>query len=160
MRPLASREPGPIAAALDDPRACYGLIVDDVHVAPAILRLALRGLGQPMLVTDAMPPVGGDGEDFTLYGNPISVRDGCCTTAGGTLAGSLLDMASAVRNCVQLLGLPLPDALRLASATPATFLGLHDRLGHLRSGCRADMVALDPAAIRVVATWVAGRLCQ
>ena len=59
MRPLASREPGPIAAALKSPNTWFGMIVDGIHVNPAMLRLALRGLGQPILVTDAMPPVGG-----------------------------------------------------------------------------------------------------
>jgi N-acetylglucosamine-6-phosphate deacetylase len=65
-------------------------------------------------------------------------------------------MASAVRNCVKLLGMPLADALRLASAAPAAFLGVDDRLGHLRPGHRADIVAFDPAEIGVLATWVAG----
>ncbi len=156
MRPLASREPGPIAAALEEPGAWFGLIVDGEHVAPAMLRLALRGAAQPMLVTDAMPPVGGCGMSFTLCAKQVAVRDGRCTTADGTLAGSVLDMASAVRNCVRLLGMPLAAALRLASAAPAGFLGIEDRLGHLRAGYRADMVALDPEAIRVIATWVAG----
>ena len=68
MRPLASREGGPIAAALESPDAYYGLIVDGEHVAPAMLRLALRGAGHPMLVTDAMPPVGGSRSNFSLYG--------------------------------------------------------------------------------------------
>jgi len=157
MPPLTAREPGPIAAALENPRACYGLIVDGEHVAPAMLRLALRGLGQPMLVTDAMPPVGGSGRNFRLCGREITVRDSRCSTAEGTLAGSTLDMASAVRNCVRLLGLSLPDALRLAGAAPAAFLGLTDRLGHLKPGCRADLVALDPDEIRVLGTWVAGQ---
>ena len=157
MRPLASREPGPIAAALETPGAFYGLIADGEHVAPPMLRLALRGVGQPMLVTDAMPPVGGTGRSFTLCGKEILVRDGRCTTPDGTLAGAALDMASAVRNCVRLLGLDLPGALRLASAAPAAFLGVADRLGHLAPGRRADMVALEPTEIRVLATWVAGR---
>ena len=156
MRPLASREPGPIAAALETPGAFYGLIVDGFHVAPPMLRLALRGLGQPMLVTDAMPPVGGSRAEFTLGGKRIVARDGRCAADDGTLAGAALDMASAVRNCVRLLDLPLADALRLASAAPAAFLGLGDRLGHLAPGYRADMVALDPAELRVWASWVAG----
>ena len=59
MPPLAAREPGPIAAALETAGGWYGLIVDGMHVAPAMLRITLRGLGQPILVTDAMPPVGG-----------------------------------------------------------------------------------------------------
>ena len=156
MRPLASREPGPIAAALETPGAFYGLIVDGEHVAPAMLRLALRGLGQAMLVTDAMPPVGGSRSEFMLCGKPITARDGRCVSADGTLAGAALDMASAVRNAVRLLDLPLGDALRLASTAPAAFLGVADRLGHLAPGYRADLVALDPVEIRVSTTWVAG----
>jgi N-acetylglucosamine-6-phosphate deacetylase len=156
MRPLVSREPGPVAAALETPGAFYGLIADGEHVAPPMLRLALRGLGQPMLVTDAMPPVGGVGTEFMLGGKRITMRDCRITTEDGTLAGAALDIASAVRNCVRLVDLPLPDALRLASAAPAGFLGLGDRLGHLRPGYRADIVALDPAEIGVLASWVAG----
>jgi N-acetylglucosamine-6-phosphate deacetylase len=156
MRPMASREPGPIAAALETPGAFYGLIVDGEHVAPAMLRLALRGAGQAMLVTDAMPPVGGSRSEFMLCSKPITVRDGRCLTIDGTLAGAALDMASAVRNSVRLLDLPLEDALLLASAAPAAFLGVADRLGHLAPGYRADLVALDPAEIRVLVTWIAG----
>jgi N-acetylglucosamine-6-phosphate deacetylase len=121
-----------------------------------MLRLALRGAGQPMLVTDAMPPVGGKQPSFTLCGQPVSARDGRCTTAEGILAGSVLDMASAVRNCVRLLDLPLSAALRLASATPAAFLGVESWLGRLAPGYRADMVALDPDAVEIFATWIAG----
>ena len=156
MRPLASREPGPIAAALEEPEAWFGIIVDGHHVAPAMLRLALRGAGRPMLVTDAMPPVGGTRSAFMLYGSEITMRDACCFTRDGTLAGTALDMASAVRNCVRLLGLTLTEALRLAGPAPAGFLGLDDRLGQLAPGYRADMVAIDPEKIEVLATWVAG----
>lgn len=157
MPPLLSRAPGPIAAALETPGVWYGLIADGVHVAPAMLRLALRGQGQAMLVTDAMPPVGGTAGAFMLCGEQITVRDGRCLSEDDTLAGSVLDMASAVRNCVRLLGLALPAALRLASAAPAAFLGVDRWLGRLAPGYRADMVALDPAEVRVVATWVAGK---
>ena len=157
MRPLASREPGPIAQALESPNAWYGLIVDGVHVDPAMLRLALRGLGHAMLVSDAMPPVGGRHSHFTLYGKSIAARDGCCVTEDGTLAGTVLDMAAAVRNCVRLLGVALPDALRFASAHPATFLGLGQTLGKLAPGYRADLVAFDPTDVTVLTTWVAGQ---
>jgi N-acetylglucosamine-6-phosphate deacetylase len=156
MRPLESREPGPIAAALETPSAWFGMIADGVHVAPAMLRLALRGAAHPMLVTDAMPPVGGRAPRFTLYGNEIVVRDGRCARADGTLAGAALDMASAVRNCVRLLDAPLTDALRFASTEPARFLGLGKELGRLAPGYRADMVAFDPGDIGIVDTWVAG----
>jgi N-acetylglucosamine-6-phosphate deacetylase len=156
MRPLASREPGPIAQALESTDAWYGLIVDGVHVDPAMLRLALRGLGHPVLITDAMPPVGGSRSSFTLRGENITVRDGRCLMDDGTLAGTVLDMATAVKNCIRLLGVPLPAALRFASANPATFIGLEHMLGKLVPGYRADLVAFDPNNMTVFTTWVAG----
>lgn len=157
MRPLSSREGGPIARALESPDAWYGLIVDGVHVDPAMLRLALRGLGHPILVSDAMPPVGGHRSSFSLHGDTITARDGYCVRDDGTLAGTVLDMAAAVRNCVHLLGVPLPEALRFASTHPATFLGLGQTLGRLAPGYRADLVAFDATDMTVVATWVAGQ---
>jgi N-acetylglucosamine-6-phosphate deacetylase len=156
MRPMASREPGPIAAALETPACSFGLIVDGIHVDPAMLRLALRGAGRPMLVTDAMPPVGGTRPAFTLYGKEIAVRDGRCARADGTLAGAYLDMAAAVRNCVRLLGVPLQRALNFASRNPAAFINRGSELGRLAPGFRADMVALDAERVEVVETWVGG----
>lgn len=155
MRPLESREPGPIAAALETPTCWFGVIVDGVHVDPAILRLALRAAtSRPMLVTDAMPPVGGTRSAFVLYGETISVRGKRCERDDGTLAGAVLDMASAVRNCVRLLGLSLEQALTLASVNPGSFLNLE--VGRIAPGYRADMVALDPAEVQVLSTWIAG----
>jgi N-acetylglucosamine-6-phosphate deacetylase len=156
MRGLDSREPGPIAAALECTDVWYGLIVDGAHVAPAMLRLALRGRGRPILVTDAMPPVGGTRATFTLNGDKISFRDGRCTRQDGRLAGSCLDMASAVRNCMRLLDVSLTDALRFASTHPAEFLGLDTKLGRIAPGLRADLVAIDCKTIEVHHTWVAG----
>jgi N-acetylglucosamine-6-phosphate deacetylase len=156
MRPLESREPGPIAAALESEKAWCGLIVDGVHVAPAMLRLALRGRAAPILVTDAMPPVGGARSCFQLQGETIFVHGDRCVRGDGRLAGAYLTMAGAVANCVKLLGVPLTAALRFASTHPADMLGLGGRLGKLRSGFRADMVAFDASTVDVLDTWVAG----
>ena len=157
MRPLESREPGPIAAALESPGVFFGMIVDGVHVDPAMLRLALRGAARPMLVTDDMPPVGGQHSTFMLYGDEITVWNGRCLRSDGTLAGAALTMADAVRNCVEQLGVSLEEALRFASANPASFLGLDNKLGRLAPGYRADIVAFEPDTIDVVETWVAGQ---
>jgi N-acetylglucosamine-6-phosphate deacetylase len=156
MRPLASRAPGPIAAALETPDVWFGMIVDGEHVDAAMLRLALRGSAHPMLITDAMPPVGGRKSSFMLYDQEVTVVAGRCTRQDGTLAGAALDMATAVRNCIQLLQMPLTDALRLASTEPADFLGLGNKLGRIAPGYRADLVAFDPDDIKVWETWVAG----
>ncbi len=156
MRQMSSRDPGPVAAALESPGVWFGMIVDGEHVDPAMLRLALRGQAHPMLVTDAMPCVGGSKSNFTLYGQNIAVRDGRCTRQDGTLAGAALDMAAAVRNCVKLLQVPLTTALRFASLEPAGFLGLGGSLGRLAPGYRADLVAFDPDTLNVYETWVAG----
>ena len=156
MRPMSAREPGPIAAALETENCWYGLIADGIHVAAPMLCLALRGRGTPLLVTDAMPPVGGAAKLFSLYGREIVAKGDRVETKEGNLAGSGIDMATAVRNCVKLLGVNLTDALGMASRAPAKALGVENRLGRLGSGYRADMIALDPRDVRVLKTWVAG----
>jgi len=156
MPQLSSRAPGPIAAALESPCAWFGMIADGEHVAPAMLRLALRGCARPMLVTDAMPPVGGKKASFSLYGEEISVHGERCARADGTLAGAAIDMASNVRNAVRELGVPLSTALQYASTEPAEFLGLGTMLGRLAPAFRADMVALEPNSLNILETWVAG----
>ncbi|RDZ26666.1 N-acetylglucosamine-6-phosphate deacetylase [Lysobacter silvisoli] len=158
MTPMGSREPGGVGAALDDADSWCGVIVDGEHVHDASLRIAIaaKPRGKILLVTDAMPPVGGQREDFVLYGQTMTCRDGKCSTADGTLAGSALDMATAVRNTVERLGLPLDEACRMASTYPAEFLGLGHELGRIAPGYRADLVALDDE-LRVADSWIAGQ---
>lgn len=157
MSPLTGREPGAVGAALEDRDSWIGIIADGVHVHPASLRVALaaKPRGKVMLVTDAMPPVGADSPSYELYGEVITAVDGVVRNAAGSLAGSALDMATAVRNAVHLLGLPLDEAARMASRYPAQFLNLDDRLGEIAEGYQADLVLLDDA-LQVRATWIAG----
>jgi N-acetylglucosamine-6-phosphate deacetylase len=157
MPPFAGREPGIVGAALAEPRLMAGIIIDGIHVDPVSVRAAFaaKGAGGMMLVSDAMPSVGADVGAFELMGRTISLRDGRLTDADGTLAGAHLAVASAVRNAVTLAKLPLEDALRAASLTPATFLGLEHERGTLTPGARADLVALT-AGLEVIGTWVGG----
>lgn len=158
MTPLHGREPGVVGAALEDRGTWCGIIVDGHHVHPASLRVALaaKPRGKVFLVTDAMPPVGSDNPDYQLYGETITARDGVLRNCAGALAGSALDMASATRNTVQMLGLPLAEAARMASTYPAQFLGLGESHGRIAAGCVADLVSLD-AELQVVRTWIAGQ---
>jgi len=157
MTPFGSREPGVVGAALDDPHSWCGIIADGHHVHPASLRVAIaaKARGKMVLVTDAMPPVGADNPEYKLNGETIIVKDGICQTAGGTLAGSALDMAGAVRNAVQMLHLPLDEAVRMASTYPADFLGLGASHGRIAPGYIADLVALDDD-YHVRQSWIGG----
>ena len=157
MSPLQGREPGAVGAALEDRDSWCGVIVDGVHVHPGSLRVALaaKPRGKLFLVTDAMPMVGADDPAFALYGEVITAVDGVVRNAAGALAGSALDMATAVRNCVRLLGLPLDEAARMASTYPADFLGLGGRCGRIAAGLQADLVLLDES-LAVRSTWIAG----
>jgi N-acetylglucosamine-6-phosphate deacetylase len=156
MSPLHHREPGVVGAVLDNRDAWVGIIVDGRHVDPVALRVALaaRPHDRFMLVSDAMPTVGNATKTFMLQGKTIRVEDGVCVEEDGTLAGSDLDMAAAVRNAVRMLGLSVADAAMMAAGAPAAFLSLPDH-GTLRPGARADMVWLD-TDLRPKATWIGG----
>jgi N-acetylglucosamine-6-phosphate deacetylase len=158
MSPLTGREPGTVGAALDDPASWCGIIVDGEHTDPVVLRIALRCKAHDrfMLVTDAMPSVGTNNDSFELQGRRITVSGGACLDEDGRLAGSNMDMASCVRNAISMLGLSLPEAVRMASQGPAEFLGLAHDTGRIAPGLRADL-ALADEALNVLETWIAGR---
>ncbi|MBY5921829.1 N-acetylglucosamine-6-phosphate deacetylase [Ferrimonas balearica] len=156
MSAFTSREPGMVGAALLDQHSWCGLIVDGHHVHDASLQLAIQSKAaeKMMLVTDAMPPVGMEGDTFTLLGRTIRREGDKLTAPTGELAGSVLDMATAVRNSVRQLGLSEAEAFKMASRYPAEFLGLENP-GRLRVGASADMVLLDDD-YRVIQCWIGG----
>src|SRR5208282_4142862 len=157
MSPLTGREPGVVGAALNDRDSYCGIIVDGHHVDPVVLKIALRAKRHDrfMLVTDAMPCVGTEQRSFVLQGRTITVHNGYCVDDQGTLAGTTLTMARAVRNAVSLLGLELLEAVRMASEFPAAFLGLGAELGRIAPGYRANLVIADDD-LNVLATWIDG----
>jgi N-acetylglucosamine-6-phosphate deacetylase len=157
MPPFAGREPGIVGAALANRELTAGIIVDGIHVDPVAVRAAFAAKGADgiALVSDAMPSVGTALDSFRLMGRTVTLTNGRLTGEDGILAGAHLDMISAVRNAVNLAGLPLEDALRSASSTPARFLGLEKERGALIAGARADLVALTPD-LDVIATWIDG----
>jgi N-acetylglucosamine-6-phosphate deacetylase len=158
MSQLTGREPGAVGAALDDQQSFCGIIVDGAHTDPVVLRIALRckPLDRFMLVTDAMPSVGTNQGWFELQGRRIDVRDHACWDEDGRLAGSNIDMASCVRNAVGMLGVPLPQAVRMASQVPAEFLGIAHEYGRIAAGQRANLVLTDDE-LNVRETWIDGR---
>lgn len=157
MSQLNAREPGLVGAALADDRLFAGIICDGIHVDRAALRVAFlcKGRDRLMLVTDAMPLVGTNDQQFLLQGKQITLHENRLTGPDGTLAGAHLTMIEAVRNAVSLLGISLVDALIMASLTPAAFLGLGSELGRIAPGYRADLVSFN-SHFEVVGTWIGG----
>lgn len=161
MSPLKARAPGVVGAALDLPDPWVAVIADGHHVDFAAIRVALRakGPGKVLLVTDAMPPVGSTQSSFRLDPYSVQVHNGRCITPDGILAGSALDMATAVRNCVQQLAVPKDEALRMASTYPAEFLGLGKQLGRIAENYRANLVVCNNQ-IAVMAAVVEGQFIE
>jgi N-acetylglucosamine-6-phosphate deacetylase len=158
MRGLGSREPGVVGAALDLDECACGIIVDGHHVSAAAVRLAQRAkpAGKLFLVSDAMATAGTDMMSFDLYGEAVTVEDGCLRNREGRLAGSTITLADAVRIAHRDVGLPLAECLRMASLYPARFIGAGQERGRIANGFRADLVHLDED-LRVRAVWVGGR---
>jgi N-acetylglucosamine-6-phosphate deacetylase len=156
MSQMTNRAPGMVGAGLTTDSYC-GIIADGHHVHPASLRaaLAVKGSCKLCLVTDAMPTAAGGPDRFLLQGREVIRINGKLTLEDGTLAGSDLTMDAALRYAVQQLNVPLSEALCMASANPAAFIGLDCVYGKIAQGYCADLVHLD-AQLRVQSTWISG----
>ena len=159
MTPLQSREPGMVGAALADDDSWFGIIADGHHIHPAAFSVAVaaKKRGGALLVTDAMPTVGSPDTSFILDGKTIVASEGRVTNAEGTLAGSDLNMLSAVNNAAEFARLDWFEAVRMASLYPARALGLERELGAIRPGFRASLLALD-SAHRIRTSWINGAM--
>jgi N-acetylglucosamine-6-phosphate deacetylase len=156
MTPLTSREPGMVGATLEDKNSWCGIIVDGHHVHPATLKIAhqAKAPGKLVLVTDAMPSVGAADKNFMLNGELIQCKNGKLTTATGTLAGSDLDMLTAVKNTVEMVGINLEEAIQMASQYPAAMMG-ENNLGAIKIGYNASMILIDEN-FQQLRSWIDG----
>ncbi len=158
MSQIGNREPGLAGATLDSGAFHAGLIADGIHVDPATIAIALRakkGPGRIFLVTDAMSTIGTDMQSFTLNGRVIRRANGSLRLEDGTLAGADLDMISAVRFVHETIGLPIEEALRMASLYPAQAMGVAGRHGRLAKGALANLVHLSDQ-LDVKSVWIEG----
>ncbi|MEW2141135.1 N-acetylglucosamine-6-phosphate deacetylase [Streptomyces sp. NPDC005409] len=148
MPGLAHREPGPIAALLEDERITVELINDGTHLHPAALELAFHHAGahRVALITDAMDAAGfGDGT-YHLGPLEVEVKDGVARLVeGGSIAGSTLTLDTAFKRSVTVDRLPVESVVQAISANPAKLIGLYDEIGSLEPGKYADLVVLDAA---------------
>lgn len=155
MPGIHHRAPGPVVAALRDPRVTLELIADGVHVDLGVIATVFAAAADRVaLVTDAMSAAGASDGSYVLGGLAVTVTDGVAMLAdGSSIAGSTLTQAEAVRRVVAT-GVARHDALRSVTAVPARAIGRHD-LGRLAVGSFADAVLLDES-LRVTRVWVGG----
>ena len=156
MSQLNGREPGMVGTCLADGESFCGVIVDGQHVEDTALKVlfAAKPMNRIMLISDAMPPAAGGPDTFELQGRMTRRVGNRLQLADGTLAGSIVTMDEAVRRTVAL-GIPLPDALCMASSVPAHFLGKQNELGRIAKGFAASLVHLDDD-LHVTKTWIDG----
>jgi N-acetylglucosamine-6-phosphate deacetylase len=160
----ALREAGLLEFALSEPSITCELIADGIHVSPTLMKMLYRAKGADgiCLITDASAGCGvPEGREFLIAGRRCLVSGGMAVTVeGNTLAGGVLTMITAVRNMVMLVGVPLVEAVRMATVNPAKVLGLGDEVGFLKPGTRADFLILE-SDLQLVATYIGGaQACQ
>jgi N-acetylglucosamine-6-phosphate deacetylase len=159
MRPFAHRDPGCLGAALTSPAVICELILDGSHVHPAAAALLVRakGVDGTVLITDAIPPAGGEGGTIEWEGMRAKVVGRAAVREDGSIIGSVGTADDLVRNAVAWLPVTLPEAVRMVTHNPARVLGLEASKGSLRPGADADLVVLDDE-LQVVMTLVRGRV--
>lgn len=145
MKPFHHRDPGVVTAALLHNELKVELIADGIHVHPAVMKLiyGIKGEGGILLITDAIRACGMPDGEYTFMDQQIFLKEKRAYLKDGTLAGSTLTMEQAVKNMVDLVQVPLPDAVRMASLNGAKVLGLEHHKGILAVGKDADLVVLD-----------------
>ena len=144
MTGLHHRDPGVVGAALTSVDATAELIADGVHVHQAALRVAVSAMPHRIaLITDAMRACGLAEGTYKLYESDVTVADGTARLADGTLAGSVLTTGNAVKNMVELAGLPVETVIPLATEVPARIAAVADRKGKIEIRYDADLVLLN-----------------
>lgn len=157
--PLHQREPGVVGAVLASDKVTAELIGDGIHVHPAAMKILYRCLGPEriVLITDAMPGAGLPDSEYELLNQKVTVKDGKATLPDGTIGGSTGTLDGCVRNMVQLAGVPLSEAVRMASFNPAKVIGLESRMGSIEVGKEANLVILDEG-LKMRMTIVKGKI--
>lgn len=144
MPPLHHRDGGAVAAGLLSATAHCELICDGFHIAPHMVELAARLAGDRLtLITDSMEATGCPDGEYSIAGNPVTVKDGKARTHDGAIAGSTLSLWEAVQNLQSFAGVTLEQAVYAATMAPAREIGLENELGSIETGKRADLIVLD-----------------
>jgi N-acetylglucosamine-6-phosphate deacetylase len=158
MPPLNHREPGVIGAVRDSEKCHPELICDGVHIHPSVIRatFAMFGADRMILISDSMRATGLEDGEYTLGGQPVTVRGNLATLHDGTIAGSATNLMDCMRFVVKTVGLPLETAVMCATENPAKEIGIFNEVGSISVGKRADFVLLDQE-LNIVAVYIDGK---
>lgn len=159
MRPYHHREPGVIGAVLLDNRVTCEVIADLIHLHPRTIELTykLKGPDRMILVSDSMGATGLNDGNYQLGGEKVIVKDSVARLENGSLAGSTLTLDKALRNIVNVVGIPFKDALRMITYNPTREISLERNIGSISIGKMADLVVLDES-LKVKATFIEGKM--
>ena len=158
MPPLNHRNPGVIGAIRDSKKCHAELICDGVHIHPSVIRatFAMFGAKRMILISDSMRATGLEDGEYTLGGQPVTVKGNLATLHDGTIAGSATNLMDCMRFVVKEVGLPLETAVMCASVNPAKEIGIFDEVGSISVGKKADFVLLDKD-LNIVSVYIDGK---
>lgn len=161
MKSFSHREPGVVGAVLADDRVFCEMICDAIHLHPATMKLVEKAKGPErlILVSDAMMAAGLSDGDYSLGGQRVIVKNGEARLQDGTLAGSILTLNRAVYNMINLLGVSLKDAVKMATLNPAKAIGIDDKKGSIEIGKDADIIIFDEN-INILKVILGGKILQ
>jgi len=159
MRSLSHREPSVVGACLTDDRITCEVIADGIHLHPAIVKLIYlaKGTDKMVLVSDSVAATGIPDGEYEYGGRKFTVKHGAICLSDGTLAGSALSLDTAVRNVMTYIGCSLPQAVRMATETPARVIGQNDLLGNIETEKRANLILFDDS-LSIKSALLAGNL--
>ena len=159
MRSFAHREPGIIGASLTDDRVFCEIIYDRIHLHDAAVEIALKMKTKEklILVSDAMRAAGLNDGTYELGGQSVAVKEGAARLKDGSLAGSTLNLRTAVYNMVKYLDVLICDAVRMASLTPAAAINMDNKKGSIEIGKDADLILFDDD-INIKSVAIAGNI--
>ena len=158
MPPMNHRQPGVIGAVRDSEKCHAELICDGVHVHPSVIRATFAMFGEEriILISDSMRATGLEDGEYTLGGQPVTVKGNLATLHDGTIAGSATNLMDCMRFVVKEVGLSLETAVRCATANPAREIGIYHDVGSITAGKKADFVLLDQN-LDIVGVYIDGK---
>ena len=158
MPPMNHRNPGVIGAVRDSEKCHVELICDGVHIHPSVIRatFAMFGAERMILISDSMRATGLKDGEYTMGGQPVTVRGNLATLHDGTIAGSATNLMDCMRFAVKEAGIPLETAVMCATENPAKEIGIFHETGSIAAGKKADFVLLDKE-LNVIGVYIDGK---